>query len=466
MNFLSAWLSAQKNRIEGGFARSVAVLVGGTALAQALTVVALPALTRLYGPGEFGVLAIYASVLGTLSVIACLRFEVAIPLPEDEREAVALLAISLCASLVLAAACAAAILLYPGSVMASLRMPQLEPYQWLIPIGVWLAGSYAALQYWATRKRQFRTIAQTRVLQGLGGAGTQLALGFALAASPFGLLFGHMISAGAGVARLLRSAWSEAGPLALTLQWAEVKRTACKYRRFPTYSMPEALANSAGIQVPVILIAVLSAGPLAGMLFVAQRVLSAPMLLISGSVAQVYLAHATDHKRSGTLGEFTASTIEGLGKVAAGPIIALGIVSPTLTATVFGTSWVAVGKVIFYLTPWIVMQLLTSPVSMALHVTDNQRTALLLQLFGLFIRVGSVLAAGLLLRGGIIEAYAASGFLFYFVYILAIKRVTGMAARRLLAVFTSILPFASAWILAALLFNYVFGHFIGPQNHY
>ena len=42
----------------GGFVGAVAVLVGGTALAHGTTALALPLLSRLYSPADFGLLGI------------------------------------------------------------------------------------------------------------------------------------------------------------------------------------------------------------------------------------------------------------------------------------------------------------------------------------------------------------------------------------------------------------------------
>jgi len=47
---------------ESAFAKNVSVLVGGTALGQAMTVLASPLLTRLYAAEDFGVLAVYSSI--------------------------------------------------------------------------------------------------------------------------------------------------------------------------------------------------------------------------------------------------------------------------------------------------------------------------------------------------------------------------------------------------------------------
>jgi O-antigen/teichoic acid export membrane protein len=51
-------------------------------LGQAITVLVSPILTRLYTPEDFGVFGVYASILGIVTVVASLRYEYALPLPE------------------------------------------------------------------------------------------------------------------------------------------------------------------------------------------------------------------------------------------------------------------------------------------------------------------------------------------------------------------------------------------------
>ena len=70
--------------------RNVLKLAGGTAGSQVITVAAAPILTRLYGPESFGVLATYVSILALLNVVSSLRYELAIAVPEDDDEAIAL----------------------------------------------------------------------------------------------------------------------------------------------------------------------------------------------------------------------------------------------------------------------------------------------------------------------------------------------------------------------------------------
>jgi O-antigen/teichoic acid export membrane protein len=77
------------------FATDVLKLVTGTTLAQVITVLASPVITRLYGPEAFGFLAVFTSITSIIGVVACMRYELAIMLPKTDEEAANLLGLSL-----------------------------------------------------------------------------------------------------------------------------------------------------------------------------------------------------------------------------------------------------------------------------------------------------------------------------------------------------------------------------------
>src|SRR5262249_45493535 len=135
-------------RLPGGtFARHVMTLASGTAVGQVLLVLSLPVLTRLYSPADYGALAGYASTLTVLLVMASLRFELAIPLPEDDRVAGSLLALSLLSLAAMTGLVGVLVWLAGDALVARAKVPALEPYLWLIPIGLAGAGIFQALSY-------------------------------------------------------------------------------------------------------------------------------------------------------------------------------------------------------------------------------------------------------------------------------------------------------------------------------
>jgi O-antigen/teichoic acid export membrane protein len=396
------------------FARGVSVLAGGTAVSQLITIAVLPLLTRLYNPEDFSVLAVYSSILALITVISCLRFEIAIPMPQEKKQAKELLVLSLISVFLVTLLSWVLILLFSEQIHA-LTQDRLRGYLWLLPIGVLLSGIYTAFQYWSTRGKNFGLISKTRMTQAISGAGAQVGLGY-IGLTPIGLLLGQLLNVGAGAWSLARSFCKKNIPLHKKINLTELKSTYREYDRFPKYSTLEALANSAAVQVPVLIIAAYALGPEAGFLMLAMRLLSAPMGLIGRAVAQVYLSEAPAHYQNGNLDSFTRQTIVSLVKLGGPPLLFAGVTAPVLVPIVFGSEWARAGVLVSWMAPWFFMQFISSSVSMSLHVTGNQKIALVLQLAGFVLRTGLVLLAGVIFSEYIVEVYALTGFVFYVIY--------------------------------------------------
>lgn len=412
---------------DNDFFRNVGILTGGTMGARAILALALPILTRIYSPSDFEILAVYMASLSLLTVVANLRLNLAITLPADDAEAANLLALSLLFALTLGIVLTVPIAANPESVAGLLGQPELALFLWMIPTGVALAAGYQALQFWASRKRRFSLVARTRISRALGGAGTQICLG-AAGFAPFGLLLGHMVYSGLGIFALMRDlARRERGVLS-QISVSSLMRTLSSYRRFPIYSVPEAFANAAGAQVPVILIAATAAGAEAGHLALAMLVMAMPMALVGQSVAQVYIAEAPDRLRAGTLSVFTRRTSLTLFKMGAAVLVPTGLLSPLIFPILFGQDWGRAGEIMLWMTPWHILQFTASPISAVLHVTGHLRRAMVLQFCGAVVRIGAVVATAAVASEWLSEAYALSGAVFYAIYIVVVLRSVGEKA--------------------------------------
>ena len=77
------------------FFSNVLKLVSGTTLAQAITILTAPIISRLFAPEAFGVLNVFTSLIGIVAIVICLRYEYAIMLPEDNTDAINIFALCL-----------------------------------------------------------------------------------------------------------------------------------------------------------------------------------------------------------------------------------------------------------------------------------------------------------------------------------------------------------------------------------
>lgn len=421
MGFLEA---TRRKFASNDFGANVAILVSGTVAGRVVLVLAMPVLTRLYAPEDFEFLAVYMSILAILTVVAAFRLDLAIPIIKDDTDSINTLALALMISTLISVGLLAAVILFPAQLAILIGSPDFEPLLWMVPVGLFFGSVYQSVQYWSSRKRRFRLVSRTRVERAIGGAGTQIGLGvMGSSMAPFGLLFGQVIYNVLGISGLLRDILREDRDLIRSISWQTMRRNLSIQRNFPIYSVPEALMNAAGTQVPILIIAASTANAEAGYLMVAAQVITMPLALIGRSVGQVFLAEAAERHREGTLKRFTRSTAKKLVTFGAPPLVVIGLLAPFVFGFIFGEGWERAGQLVAWSVPWAIFQFVASPLSTTLHSTGRIRLAMVLQFSGLFIRVGAVGMAAIVSPILTAEVYAMSSALFYMLYIAVILAV-------------------------------------------
>lgn len=443
---LRKWVTGLKQRT---LLASVGVLVGGTGIAAVCTAATLPVLTRVYSPTDFGLLAALTGLISIASISACLRFDIAIPIPQHDADAVNVLALAVLSAGVVTVLISVIVLLASEPLLTLFGHIGILPFIWLLPVGVFAAALNGAMQSWLIRKKRFGLIARNRIMQAGVASGSQVAVGFA-GAGTAGLLVGPTLGVGVVCLALAAQIAKFDRSHAFELSWRRMHEAFLTYRRFPKYSALEALANTASIQVPILMIAALAPASEAGYLLLAIFVVQAPIGLLGTAIGQVFLSHAPDEHRRGQLGAFITGIFRSLLKTGVGPLAFGGMLAPVLFAKVFGAEWQRSGVLLAWMTPWFVLQYLASPLSMALHIVNQQRAALLLQLYGLALRVAMVYAASQLATAAISEAYAVSGAVLYLSYLAVILHVTGIGVRTVAREVRASLLMIGVWVLAGI----------------
>ncbi len=380
--------------------RASLVLLAGGAAAQALPLLLGPWLTRLYSPAEFGRFHLLAAVAANLGVVACARYEFALPLVRDEAEARALGA--LCRWLIVVTTLASVL----GAVAWAVATGQAWPLT--LPLLVAALGAVSLATLSATRVQRFQALATARVVQHGGTA----------------VLQGLMGSLGAGLAGLIGAA--VAGALACaSLLWARLPRwwqvpraelaaVARRHRDFPLLNTPHAFAGALQDTLAMALVAAWEGPAAAGFWGLTMRYLKAPATLVGGAVAQaLYPALAA--------GGATAASRTAVRRVMAVlaaialPLVALVLAfGPWAFETAFGAPWRGAGELARGLAVYLGVHFVASPLSVVTMAWGAQAWALKLALVGQVMFVGA-LAGGLALGGLVGGGWAVSAaMLLYF----------------------------------------------------
>lgn len=382
--------------LKNSFFRNVTVLASGTVLGQGLIVLSSPFLTRLYTPEDFGVLAVYSSLLAFV-VVGSWRYHLAIPLAEDDVSAANILTLSCMALLVTTSLVALGVWLLGNSLATWTNTPNLPTYLWLLPPGYLMAGIHEILKYWAIRQKAYATLAHTKFSQGLGQVITQLLLGIANL-KPVGLLIGDVVGRASGSTRIALLAWRKNHRAFQKISANGVSDLAWRYRRFPLFSGVSSILNIGGLQVPAILIAAFYGTQTAGWFSLGQRVISIPMVFIGVAISQVYLSEAAElaQLQPGELQSFFFKIERKLLMISILPAFVLGLGAPWLFGFAFGNEWLEAGKYVQVLSLMFLVQFIVTPVSQTLNVLERQDWQLAWDAGRLAVVVGALYGSALL----------------------------------------------------------------------
>ena len=402
-----------------GFRLKVLQVAGGTAVAQGLPVLASPVLTRLYTPADFGALVVYMSLLALLVILASLRYEFALPIPEDDAEAVDLLAV--CMLLVVVTASLSSLVLYllRERVVAWTGVPALGPYLWLVPVSIFGVGFYQVFNCWAIRKGGYARIARTKVTQSVTQVALQVGVG-TVVKGPLGLLLGHAVGRSNGTRTLAMLDWRNDLARLRQVRWAGMWRAMVRFRRFPVIASSTALMNTCNLRMPALLLAVYFGPAVAGWFALAQRVFALPSSVIGESVAQVYFGEvaATVNRDAGGLMVLFRGTLRRMFLLGLPLMLAAMAAGWFLFPVLFGRNWREAGIFVVAIAPMALAQFTAACADSTLMVLERQDLAFYRELVRSGLLFSGILIAYLLKwqPRPAIFLFGATGTLAYVIY--------------------------------------------------
>ncbi|MDP4302579.1 lipopolysaccharide biosynthesis protein [Leptothrix discophora] len=395
--------------------RATLTLLAGALLAQALPLALGPWLARLYSPEDYGRYTTFAALAANLAVVACARYEYALPMARDEAEAEALLALAWRVLIGVAA--------LAGLAGALAGLSGWLPHAGLLAAAVAAAGAAQLGTMWATRRQRFLPLAVSRVVQHGGGALLQLGLGLAWVGGigSIGLVAGPVLGALAGA--LLLALWG--GGIAwrrvAAVDRERLREVAHRHREFPLLNTPHAFLGALQDTVTVVLIGAWAGDPAVGLWGLSLRYLKAPASLIGGAVSQALYPRLTGARSGAEARQAVRQVIAVLAAIGATLALLLMLAGPALFAWAFGERWREAGELARALGPYIGFHFVCSPLAVVTMAWQAQGWALRLALFGQLLFVLS-LGLGLWLGGlrgaGWCLSLTMSGYFAYYLHTL------------------------------------------------
>lgn len=403
--------------------RDIALVASGTAGAQAITMAFSPLITRIYSPDAFGLLGTYTALLAILTPIAALAYPIAIVLPQDEREALALVRLSTILSFFIAILACIFLTLGGGWLSTLLGAESIANYLFLIPLAMLFAAFVQVAQQWLIRKKEFGVIARTALVQAVILNCAKTGVGWF---HPFGAVLivlatlGHVLQA---VLLFLGAKWRYEPSTSSHDQKPQqsLRELLYRYRDFPLYRAPQNFINAASQSLPVLMLAAFFGPAAAGFYTIAKMVMGMPTMLVGKAVNDVFYPRITEAARNGeNLPRHITRATMALFAVSILPFGLVMLFGAWLFSFVFGDEWVRAGEYAQWLAVFFLFNFINKPSVAAVPALGIQQGLLVYEVFSTGGKVIGLAAGFYLFKSDLwaVALFSLSGTLTYIAMII------------------------------------------------
>jgi O-antigen/teichoic acid export membrane protein len=208
-----------------------------------------------------------------------------------------------------------------------------------------------------------------------------------------------------------------------------------RFVRFPKFSVWDGLGNAAGTQLPTIFIAGSFGAAAGGLYSMTTRVLVFPVTLIGAAVGQVFLSDAPLAHRENRLARLVQRLTEIMLGVSLPFIFIAFLFGPDVFALIFGDAWRQSGEFAKWLSPWIILTFVYSPLSSVFSVLKLEQVVMKLQVTLLLLRL-IVLGVGVFFDDLLVTVilFGVLNFIYYFFLICKVLSLLNISVQQFMFV--------------------------------
>lgn len=351
--------------------KGVIYVFSGSFAAQIVALLALPVLTRIYSPAEFGYFQIVFSFTATIAPLAAMRYEMTLLRVKNLSDTYSALTLCLGINVVVAILVALSAPLVVGFL---LNTNSITPWVYiLIPLSFLANGIMGTLGRLPVRDGDYRAIANGKVLQTSTSHIGAIGFGGFFSASAGVLIFWDVIG------RLLAAVyfflnWRQKSPASLSHpSRTRMKRIAKAYARYPKFSVPASLLSALSASLPVLMLSKFYSPETVGQFSVAWRASVVPVAMLTFAISEVVNHHySTTVRDRGSYSSFSLThTIKLVVALAIPVLILLFTLGPPAIVFAFGVEWAFAGTLLQMMVPLVASTIISGPIGAVLSIAGR-----------------------------------------------------------------------------------------------
>lgn len=371
--------------------REAATLVSGNMLAQVITLAAYFVLTRIYTPDDYGLFNIFYSYIEVLIIFSTCKYELAIVVADDEREAAAVSRFALrMNTLVSAGLLTVALVLWLTGLLPG-NLAQLGWMVLLIPPLVFFCGTSRVYSFLYNRFHRYEMIAVSDSVNAGSGALLKIVLGlfgFSQSGLPIGTVIGQ---AAANINYRLRLKSLPNAQAIRNIPNSERRAAAKKHRNFPFFVATKDFINTFSSNLPFLWAALYFERAEVGLFGLALTFTMQPVNILSVAFERVLYARTAETVRDRQpLMHLLCRFLLPLMAVALPIVVLAGFVAEPVFVFCFGDRWQGCGVFVQTLLPLALATLCCNSLMFIPNVFSSQRTEFVFYLVLLALRVAAI----------------------------------------------------------------------------
>ena len=361
------------------FSRNVLILMAGTTIAQAIPIAISPILTRIYTPEDFGVFALYLSIVMLFSSLVAGKYELSILVPKHEKDAKSLVLLSIGISFIISLILFLITLIFTEQIINLLKNNDIKYWLYLTPINVFIISTVSILYYYNNRNKNYRLLSSNQILQSSIQGFTNIIFGFITNLKGeliLGTFLGNIISFFYLIFKTKNTF------IGFSFNKYRLFILSKRYIKFPKFMIASGFLENLSAQLPVFMISSFFGSYMLGLFSLSQRIVNVPLGIIGNSIGNVFRQEAARQLNlNGTCRELFINTFKKLVIIATLPFIMFYFIAPELFSFIFGKEWYKAGVYAQILTIIFYFQFITSPLSSMFMIAEKQQYDLFLQIY-------------------------------------------------------------------------------------
>lgn len=414
-------LKKLRNYTKSEFVVNASKLMTGTVISQVIPIAAAPILSRIYEPADYGILGLYMSVTGLISMFGTLQYSSAIVVASNEEEVRSIINLCLRLLAIFAGVTLIAVLVLHNFIGTWLKSEPLKYWLLAAPFSIVLNGLSGIFGSYAIRTKQFALVSRNRVASTIGSTAVSLTVGY-LTHNPIGLFAGLWTNQFINGILLSVSALRKTGEswkAILKSTYAEVKM---KYINFPKFSLPSDFINNFTNQIPVFMLNAYGSPAAVGNFNMSNRILGMPITFISSAFGEVFRQKAAeDYNRTGSCRDVFIKTFKTLSFLSVLPFAVLAILGPQIFSFVLGAKWIEAGKFAQIMSIMYFFRFTVSPLTYIYYIANKQKEDFYLHFLFLLISFVSFYV-GFKVSGSVFISILIYAILYSFIYLIYLLR--------------------------------------------